>query len=91
MQSESRKQAGGRFVDVDNQAASALLALHNSTLMVHGHTHQPGEHALGAGCRRVVLSDWSLGALPARADAIRLSAPEAGALAITRITLEAMG
>jgi UDP-2,3-diacylglucosamine hydrolase len=91
MQSESRKQAGTPLFDVDNLAASSLLASTNTTLMVHGHTHQPGDHALGAGRRRLVLSDWSLGALPGRADAIRLSAPEAGALTITRIAPDNLG
>lgn len=91
MQSESRKQAATRFVDVDNHAANALLAMHHATRMVHGHTHQPGEHVLDEGRRRLVLSDWSLGALPRRADVIRFSAPEAGALTITRLSPAELG
>jgi UDP-2,3-diacylglucosamine hydrolase len=88
MQSESRKQGTNYFFDVDHQAASALLAATNSTLMVHGHTHQPGDHTLEAGGRRLVLSDWSLGSQPRRADVIRLSAPESGTLTITRLSPE---
>jgi UDP-2,3-diacylglucosamine hydrolase len=85
MQSESRKQSTLTFYDVDNQAASALLASAHATSMVHGHTHQPGLHALADGRQRLVLSDWSLGATPARADVIRLYAPEQGALQVQRM------
>ena len=27
-------------------------------LLIHGHTHRPGEHALADGRRRFVLGDW---------------------------------
>lgn len=85
MLSESRKQSTVTFYDVDNQAASGLLASAHATSMVHGHTHQPGLHSLADGRQRLVLSDWSLGATPARADVIRLCAPERGELQIQRL------
>jgi UDP-2,3-diacylglucosamine hydrolase len=39
--------------------------------MVHGHTHQPADHPLGAG-QRHVLSDWSLDHAPHRSQVFRL-------------------
>jgi UDP-2,3-diacylglucosamine hydrolase len=89
-QSELRKQTAAAFVDVDTSAATALLASADATLMVHGHTHQPGDHALANGRRRLVLSDWCLGAVPPRADVIRLCAPESGALRVGRLNPETM-
>ena len=72
-QSEARKKSGAQYADVDSQAARQLLqAVHTSTL-IHGHTHQPAEHDLGDGMRRVVLSDWDAAAWPARAEVLRLS------------------
>ena len=72
-QSEARKKSGAQYADVDSQAARQLLqAVHTSTL-IHGHTHQPAEHDLGDGMRRVVLSDWDADAWPARAEVLRLS------------------
>ncbi|MBI3346522.1 MAG: UDP-2,3-diacylglucosamine diphosphatase [Burkholderiales bacterium] len=60
--------------DLDADACRALLAEAGATTMIHGHTHRPAEHDLGGGLRRVVLSDWDLGATPPRGDVIRLSA-----------------
>jgi UDP-2,3-diacylglucosamine hydrolase len=48
--------------------------------LVHGHTHQPADHPLGAG-RRHVLSDWSLDHAPHKAQVFRLQRDGA----ITRI------
>jgi UDP-2,3-diacylglucosamine hydrolase len=84
-QSELRKQSTVTFYDVDGQAARALLESRHATYMVHGHTHQPGEHALAPGMQRLVLSDWCVGATPGRADVIRLRAPELGELQISRL------
>lgn len=63
--------------DLDANACRALLAEADATTMIHGHTHRPAEHDLGAGCRRVVLSDWDFDAPSVRAgrgDVLRLSA-----------------
>lgn len=87
MQSESRKQVYAQLVDVDNGAAAALLAAHQATLMVHGHTHQAGQHTLQDGTQRLVLSDWCLSAMPPRADAIRLSRTANGGLLRRRLDL----
>lgn len=60
--------------DLDADACRTLLAEAGATTMIHGHTHRPAEHDLGAGLKRVVLSDWDLEASPPRGDVIRLSA-----------------
>lgn len=61
------------WADVDTQAARAALIEAHASLLIHGHTHQPGEHALGDGLRRAVLSDWDLDGKPPRAEVLRLT------------------
>lgn len=76
-QSQARKDAGQPYADVDDQAASAWLQAAQAQVLIHGHTHRPGLHELGAGRRRYVLSDWELDPAhtPApRADVLRLTA-----------------
>ncbi len=73
-ESEARKQSGAVYADVDAAAAAAWLQAARAATLVHGHTHRPGEHALGPGLARTVLSDWDLAAHPPRADVLRLSA-----------------
>jgi UDP-2,3-diacylglucosamine hydrolase len=84
-QSESRKQLVNQYADVDAPAANAWLDETHATLMVHGHTHQPDQHAMAHGRSRLVLSDWCLRATPPRADVIRLGALESGKLSVTRL------
>lgn len=72
-QSEARKQSGAPYADVDGPAAIAWLQAASASTLVHGHTHRPGEHALGPGLTRVVLSDWDAAAHPPRGDALRLT------------------
>jgi len=73
-ESESRKQSGATYADVDRDEALAWLAAGRADVMIHGHTHRPGEHALDARHRRVVLTDWDLVAQPPRGEVLRLSA-----------------
>lgn len=76
-QSEARKQSLGHdpalWADVDASAARDALRAQGGTTLIHGHTHRPGDHDLGDGLRRVVLSDWDAGARPPRAQVLRLS------------------
>lgn len=72
-QSEDHKRAAGVYAEVDADAARAWLRGADATVMVHGHTHRPGTHALGGGLRRVVLSDWDAAAAPPRAQVLRLT------------------
>ncbi|MCB2016739.1 MAG: UDP-2,3-diacylglucosamine diphosphatase [Hydrogenophaga sp.] len=75
--SESRKQLidddPELWADVDARAASAWLSEAGATVLIHGHTHRPGTHELGNGCRREVLSDWDASAHPPRLEVLRLT------------------
>ncbi|MDB5967053.1 MAG: UDP-2,3-diacylglucosamine diphosphatase [Polaromonas sp.] len=75
-QSEARKRAGTVYADVDSALASAWLQAADAPTLLHGHTHQPDEHALAEGRRRVVLSDWDAAAPVPRAEVLRLAGGE---------------
>jgi len=77
-QSESHKQAGTSYADVDTDAATAMLAANACQRMVHGHTHRPGIHALGNNTSRTVLSDWVSDLVPPRGDVLRLTLRDTG-------------
>lgn len=51
-------EASEMIMDVDASAVAAALAQHGTTRMIHGHTHRPAIHELGAGRQRIVLGDW---------------------------------
>jgi len=72
-QSEARKAQDPllEYGQVDDPLARAWLDAADATTMIHGHTHQPREHDLGDGKRRVVLTDWDLGANPPRREVLR--------------------
>ncbi|OSZ65748.1 UDP-2,3-diacylglucosamine diphosphatase [Hydrogenophaga sp. IBVHS2] len=74
--SEARKRSLGAdpslWADVDADAARTWLQRGRAEVLIHGHTHRPGEHDLGHGCRRVVLSDWDAAATPRRAEVLRI-------------------
>lgn len=71
-QSEERKRSGVGYADVDAPLARQWLQQAQATELIHGHTHKPADHELGAGLRRRVLSDWDLQAHPPRAEVLRL-------------------
>ncbi|MDB5846285.1 MAG: UDP-2,3-diacylglucosamine diphosphatase [Rhodoferax sp.] len=73
-QSEARKRSEVTYADVDTAAARDWLRAANATTLIHGHTHRPGQHDLGDGFARTVLSDWDLAATPPRAEVLRLEA-----------------
>ena len=77
--SEAKKQSAKVYADVDNDAALAWLREAGGTHMIHGHTHQPANHELEPGMRRIVLSDWDVAARPPRAEVLRLSIDGAAA------------
>ncbi|RMX02573.1 UDP-2,3-diacylglucosamine diphosphatase [Corticibacter populi] len=72
-ESETRKsgQDKSSYVDLNTEATRAWLRAADCRTLIHGHTHMPGEHALGDGLQRIVLSDWDLAATPPRADVLR--------------------
>ncbi|WP_416544941.1 UDP-2,3-diacylglucosamine diphosphatase [Limnohabitans sp. DCL3] len=69
--SESQKNEGMSFADADHEMSQFWLVQAQADRLVHGHTHRPADHALGA-AHRHVLSDWSLDHAPWRAQALRL-------------------
>ncbi len=71
-QSEARKQSGIAYADVDAGMTREWLEAANAQQMIHGHTHQPADHALGQGRTRYVLSDWDTASRPPRAEVLRL-------------------
>lgn len=73
-ESEARKRSGQAYADVDAAAALAWLQAADAQVLIHGHTHRPAEHDLGAGRRRVVLSDWDARSAPPRLEVLRLEA-----------------
>ena len=78
--SESHKRAILKHADVDRPAAAEWMQAADASVMIHGHTHQPADHDLGSGLRRIVLSDWDATAAPPRMQVLRLS--DAGALRV---------
>jgi UDP-2,3-diacylglucosamine hydrolase len=76
--SEARKRSLAHdpalWADVDAEAARAWLASAHADTLIHGHTHRPATHDLGAGLQRVVLSDWDASAQPPRLEVLRLNA-----------------
>lgn len=73
-ESERRARSGIEYADVDATLAMDWLRHADAHVLLHGHTHKPGEYALGADLRRVVLSDWDAEAMPPRAEVLRLTA-----------------
>jgi UDP-2,3-diacylglucosamine hydrolase len=75
-ESEARKDASQpeAWSDVDIPAANRWLDIVRSSQLIHGHTHRPGQSALGPERTRHVLSDWDLDdAAHPRAEALRLT------------------
>lgn len=71
---QARQQAGADHADLDAQATRQWLQAANTPTLIHGHTHRPAEHDLGAGFQRVVLSDWDAETAVPRAEVLRLDA-----------------
>ena len=71
--SESNKRSTAHYIDLDPTRCLEWLASANAQQLIHGHTHQPKQHTLGAEHTRTVLSDWDFEAQPPRADVLRLS------------------
>jgi UDP-2,3-diacylglucosamine hydrolase len=76
------QQGAMNWSDVDPDAAAAWLAEAQAPVLLHGHTHRPGVHALpGAGSRHV-LGDWDLDAPVPRSSVLRLTAQGLAATAL---------
>ncbi|HSV36734.1 MAG TPA: UDP-2,3-diacylglucosamine diphosphatase [Ramlibacter sp.] len=75
-QSEARHRSAVEYADVDSDAATAWLEAADARVLIHGHTHRPADHVLGASGQRVVLSDWDAQVTPARQQVLRLAEGE---------------
>ena len=56
---QANQNKAENIMDVTPAAVDAALAEANTDLLVHGHTHRPGIHALTGNRRRIVLGDWN--------------------------------
>ncbi|WGG53528.1 UDP-2,3-diacylglucosamine diphosphatase [Rugamonas sp. DEMB1] len=68
MRENSRKDQGNKsdeIMDVAPQAIAEVFARTGTDVMIHGHTHRPALHRVGA-TRRYVLPDWEPDATPPR-------------------------
>jgi UDP-2,3-diacylglucosamine hydrolase len=72
-ESEQKQEGLGSYADVDAAAAVQWLEAADAKVLIHGHTHRPGEHVLDAEHRRIVLSDWDMEASPPRREVLRLT------------------
>ena len=73
-QSETRKQSGAEYADVNNGLALEWLQSHQAHIMIHGHTHKPAQHLLDVQHERWVLSDWDMDSAK-RAEVLRMTIP----------------
>ena len=73
-QSEDRKRAeAGTYAEIDHPAALRWLQAADASVLIHGHTHRPGDDALDESHRRHVLSDWDAEASPPRLEGLRIT------------------
>lgn len=54
----ANERKADNIMDVAPAAVAEAMAAAEASLMVHGHTHRPGLHAVGDGRERIVLGDW---------------------------------
>ena len=71
VQSMIVQKSKAAWSDVDENAALQWLNRAGATRLIHGHTHQPADHAMGTRHTRTVLSDWSAKAQPPRCQILR--------------------
>ncbi len=77
--SQAHQAAQAVYADIDDALARRWLADADATVMIHGHTHRPGDHGLGSDAhgrplRQLVLSDWHVADGVRRAQVLRLDA-----------------
>jgi UDP-2,3-diacylglucosamine hydrolase len=73
---EANELKAEHIMDVNTGAVDALLDAAGADVIVHGHTHRPGEHRWthrGRQRRRLVLGAWDGGCVYARVDASGLA------------------
>lgn len=73
---KGNREKSAQMMDVNAVAIDALFTQTGATVLIHGHTHHPGDHVHRTNnidCTRMVLSDWNLDAEPKRGDWIALT------------------
>lgn len=86
MRTQSETHKAGKspeIMDIRPSAAEALLRERHSRLLIHGHTHRPGESRLGETSCRWVLTDWHWG--PRQSDC------RGGGLLLTAAGIQSLG
>ena len=78
-QSQAHQATQAAYADADAALARQWLRQADATVLIHGHTHRPADHALGPDANgrpltQVVLSDWHIDARTQRAQVLRLDA-----------------
>lgn len=86
-QSKANQRRVETFADLHEEATLAWMDAAQSRLMIHGHTHQPADHAMADGRERIVLSDWDAKAEPPRLQVLRLTRASNGTLSRQRLPL----
>lgn len=76
-ESQARHAEQAVYAHTDTALARQWLHAADATTLIHGHTHQPADHALGTDGQgrplaQVVLSDWHIDARTHRAEVLRL-------------------
>lgn len=87
-QSETRKQSGAIYGDVDTMMTHSWMQAADAATLIHGHTHRPADHALGNGRHRHVLSDWHMDAASSRAGVLRLQLKADATPQVQRLELD---
>ena len=72
-ESEQRKQSDTPYADADAQMSATWMQAAQAPWLIHGHTHQPADHALGNEQWRIVLSDWHIDGDIHRAEVLRVT------------------
>ena len=72
-ESEQRKQSNAPYADADAQMTATWMDAAQAQWLVHGHTHQPADHALPDQRWRIVTSDWHIDADTHHAEVLRLT------------------
>lgn len=60
---KSNMAKSAKIMDVNSDAVKAVIVQTNADVLIHGHTHHPGNHIISLPNRdrhRLVLSDWDL-------------------------------
>ncbi len=72
-ESERLKQGGAVYADLDAAGTARWMDTAKASWFIHGHTHRPADHGLGAGRWRIVLSDWHVDEQTRRAEVLRIT------------------